>query len=310
MTPPGSDEAVPFKVGTDGRNFFSIDDNERILYRGRVMNRAQPLAHPSVGLFMREFVHPTPFSDELNADSAEHQGVQEIGDVKCDVIYVVYSRNQGQARWFFGQEDHLPRRVDRIMRDGRQEGATVLVISRLQADPSLPRSLFRPKTPEGYAEKEYVPVIKPGRKAALAVGKPAPDWQLQTPDGRTVSLKELRGQVVVLDFWAIWCAPCKAAMPSVQKLHETFKDKPVKVIGSSCAERGGDPAAYMRQKKYTYGLLVKGDKVADRYHVTDLPTFVVVDPDGKVAYVSSGVEPGTEKKLIEAVRKQLKESQL
>ena len=74
-------------------------------------------------------------------------------------------------------------------------------------------------------------------------------------------------------------------MPSVQKLHETFKDRGVAVIGISCNEReGADPAGLMKKKKYSYGLLLEGGEVAKRYQVSGFPTFYVIGPDGKILH--------------------------
>jgi hypothetical protein len=78
-------------------------------------------------------------------------------------------------------------------------------------------------------------------------------------------------------------------MPGVQKLQDRYKDKPVKVIGISCWERKtADPDQYMKDKGYTYGLLLGGNEVADLYKLDGLPTFYVINSAGKVVYASTG----------------------
>src|SRR5262249_7371157 len=105
-----------------------------------------------------------------------------------------------------------------------------------------------------------------------------------------------------LDFWATWCGPCRAAMPGVQALHEKYKDKGVSVFGLNCWE-SGDAPGYMKEQKYTYGLLLNADEVAGKYGVSGIPTIYVIGRDGKVVYQSVGFEG--EEALEAAVKKAL-----
>ncbi|HTE05267.1 MAG TPA: TlpA disulfide reductase family protein [Planctomycetota bacterium] len=132
-------------------------------------------------------------------------------------------------------------------------------------------------------EKPAAAPSAPGDVGAV-VGKHAPDFTLKDAQGVEHSLSSLRGKLVVLDFWATWCGPCKAAMPGVQKLHERFKDKGVVVIGVDGFERSADadPAGYMAGKGYTYTLLLHGEALAESYAIEGLPTFLVIGDDGVV----------------------------
>lgn len=134
----------------------------------------------------------------------------------------------------------------------------------------------------------------------LAIGTAAPDWKLQEPEGKTVSLAALRGQVVVMDFWATWCEPCRRAMPGLQKLHEDFSGR-VKVVGVNMLETDSDPGAFMKRNNYTYTIGLKGDDVADAYGVSRLTTVYVIDQQGHVAYTAWGFDDGTDAALTEVV---------
>lgn len=128
--------------------------------------------------------------------------------------------------------------------------------------------------------------------------KPAPLWSLKAADGSTVKLSDFRGKIVVLDFWATWCGPCKAAMPSVQKVSKAYEKKGVVVIGVNAWEQ--DPrlaVAYMKQQKYDYHLVLGGDAVAANYHVEGIPTLVIINDKGTVAEVHVGYDPNLQKKL-------------
>jgi len=136
----------------------------------------------------------------------------------------------------------------------------------------------------------------------LAVGTTAPDWELSDADGNLQTLAQYRGKVVVLDFWATWCGPCTEVMPQMQKLHEKYKERGVTVFGVSSWEKN-DPAAFMKEKRYTYGLLLKGEDIIDRYGVGTLPAVYIIGADGRVVYRHEGVA----KDFGSIIKKQLRD---
>lgn len=298
---PGTEDWIPFKISCDGRNVYRIDTAAETFTRGKLPD-AEQLLRRGRPLLMFEFVHPTPFSDELNAIKTEYEGEKEIGGVACHVIYVHYKQNGLQARWYFSKDELLPRRVDRIV-NGNEKGATVLTIRDLDTRPKIDAGTFKLDVPEGYIEKNFTRGDDEADQL-LPVGSQAPDFALKTPENQTVRLSDLKGQVVVLDFWATWCGPCKLAMPGVQHLSEQFAGKPVRVFGVSTWERAnGKPAEYMKEKKYTYGLLLEGDDVADEYKLEGLPTFYVIDTKGKIIYASTGFLPDKEKEISAVIKR-------
>jgi thiol-disulfide isomerase/thioredoxin len=137
----------------------------------------------------------------------------------------------------------------------------------------------------------------------LAIGDVAPDWKLTDPKGKTHSLSDYRGKVVVLDFWATWCSKCAQLMPVLEKVHQKYKDKGVVVLGVNSWETG-DPVSVMHQRGMTYRVLLKGEEMAPAYGVEAVPAIYVIGVDGKVIYFQSGVE---EKGLPDAIEKYLQE---
>jgi thiol-disulfide isomerase/thioredoxin len=141
------------------------------------------------------------------------------------------------------------------------------------------------------------------------VGRDAPDWVLKTPEGKSVSLKSLRGKVVLLKFWASWCGYCRKAAPVMQTLHDKYKDQPVAIYAVNCRQRGkgSKPALdFIKDGKYTYNVLLEGDQVADSYQVQGLPTLFVVGRDGKVTFKQRGFGKDAEQRITEALNAALK----
>ncbi len=127
------------------------------------------------------------------------------------------------------------------------------------------------------------PVESFGETGGLATGGPAPDFTLPGFDGESVRLSSLRGKVVLLDFWATWCAPCRYDMPFVQQLYEELKPRGLEVFGVN-AESGGEAADYLRRLGCTFpNLRDRSLAVSRLYRIRSIPTFVVIDRQGNLA---------------------------
>ncbi|RME36669.1 MAG: TlpA family protein disulfide reductase [Planctomycetota bacterium] len=125
------------------------------------------------------------------------------------------------------------------------------------------------------------------------IGTPAPDWTLTTPNGETIRLRQLRGQVVVLEFWATWCAPCVAMLPALQRIHEAFRGKRVRVVGVNIWEHFGEQreglAGFLKAHSVSYPTVIGNDDVVKAFQIRSIPALFVIDPAGRIAYVSYGM---------------------
>jgi cytochrome c biogenesis protein CcmG/thiol:disulfide interchange protein DsbE len=122
------------------------------------------------------------------------------------------------------------------------------------------------------------------------VGAPAPDLTGVTVDGRQVSLKDLRGRVVVLNFWATWCAPCREEMPALEARYEKYKDDGLVVLAIDFDEPAEDVRAFQDQLGLTFPVLLDpGAKIQQLYRVRGYPTSYFVDRDGTIQVQHIGV---------------------
>jgi thiol-disulfide isomerase/thioredoxin len=305
VMPPGAAEGNPFTAATDGMAMYRVDDKNRVYYSG-AGEGVQVMELDA--LYPPKFLHETPFKNELAGATVRHEGVKHIDGVECDVVAVAYdAQGRYNSKLYFGHKDRLLRRFENQVPVGQggmgglETSSVVFNATAFELEPKVNNGLFTLKAPKGYKVQTLNP---PKRKETrsegglLAVGTAAPDWTLKTPEGKDVSLKGLRGRVVVLDFWATWCGPCRMAMPGLQKLHERFKDKAVSVYGVNQGERMRvDIGAFVKKNNLTYGQLLHGDTVARLYRVTGIPCIYVIGPDGKIIHASAGFARGMERSL-------------
>ena len=314
-------ESDKFLVGYNGATARSVREADKVVVERSISDMN------ALAVFLTSQGCRPPVAWELLADAplagddaaATLHGVSQVDGHECDVVLMPtpalrQSEGVSALRLHIARSDSLPRRIERITSDqpGQGEQARVLELRGLSINDRALAGVYSPQVPEGFrvrATVEPIQITAPTRPAQvaptpqpglLAVGTQAPDWTLTDPEGVEHTLSKMRGSVVLMDFWATWCGPCKRVMPGLQRIHEHFKDKPVKVLGINCWERG-DPAKYMADQRFTYGLLLKADEVAQRYGVRGIPTFYLIGKDGMIIYASMGAHPGGEQALIERI---------
>lgn len=123
-------------------------------------------------------------------------------------------------------------------------------------------------------------------------GRKAPEFSLTSLQGKQVSLADFNGQVVLLDFWASWCPPCRASMPLLGGLDAKYRDKGLKVISINERDTPALAEGVVKEMKYKALVLLDEDgSVADRYQIEYLPTLILIDQKGKVVWLKAGFAP-------------------
>jgi len=144
-----------------------------------------------------------------------------------------------------------------------------------------------------------------GLTPAPIIGYPAPDFTLIDLDGNAVHLKDFRGKVVFLNFWATWCPPCRIEMPEMEELYQEYKDKDVAIIGVDLRESESSVKSFVEENGYSWTFVIDSTgEVARDYMVTLIPSSFFIDGDGIIRALQVGAMSKAlmEIRLAEAMR--------
>jgi peroxiredoxin len=136
-----------------------------------------------------------------------------------------------------------------------------------------------------------------------AVGTPAEDFRLTDLEGKSQSLSQYRGKIVLVNFWATWCKPCTTEMPAMQAMYDKLRDKGFVVLAVNELEDDAKVREHIKQYGHTFPVLMDRDnKVANQFGVFGLPVSVFIDQEGRVQeYIKGGLL--TEDKISQTVQR-------
>jgi len=136
----------------------------------------------------------------------------------------------------------------------------------------------------------------------------APDFTLPSLNGPNLRLQEQRGRVVMINFWATWCGPCRVEMPHLARLYEKYRDSGFTVLAVNIDEDPHKAASLAKQLGMQFPVLLDTEKKVSRlYDLSTMPSSVLVDRDGRVRYVTRGYRDGYENTYDKQIRELLRE---
>ncbi len=201
--------------------------------------------------------------------------------------------------------NQLKPEIENFVRDDRWTPEMIDILKRLYVKEK--------KSDAGF--EEYVASLKKAnlekKKDELLAEKlniPAPDFALTDTEGNTVTLSQLKGKTVILDFWATWCGPCKASFPAMQALVDKYKNNPeVKILfvnvretGASDQEKLDKAKKYIASKNYTFQVLMDYKSMTYApYEIVGIPTKCIIDKNGMIRYKILGAETNAGKLVDE-----------
>jgi peroxiredoxin len=142
--------------------------------------------------------------------------------------------------------------------------------------------------------------------AGSAVGgdnPPAPDFTLTDANGQSVTLSDLRGQVIMINFWASWCGPCRQEMPLLEQIHQRYEPLGFTLLGVNVEKNPADGQAFLKERPVSFPVLYDPENdISKLYDVVAMPSTVLIDRQGNVRYLHHGYKPGYENDYQDQIR--------
>lgn len=136
----------------------------------------------------------------------------------------------------------------------------------------------------------------------------APAFSLPSRAGDTVSLEQMKGKVVMLNFWASWCGPCRTEMPLLEQMHKRYSALGFTLVGVNVEANTADAERWLKDTPVSFPVLFDRDsKVSKLYDVNAMPSTVFIDRKGNIRYLHRGYKPGDEGEYLNQIRALLKE---
>lgn len=144
--------------------------------------------------------------------------------------------------------------------------------------------------------------------AAGELSGPAPDFTLKSRDGKNVRLADLRGQVVMLNFWASWCGPCRQEMPILDELAKRYGRAGFTLLGVNVEQDSSAGEKYLKETPVNFPILWDPtSEVSKLYHIDAMPSTVMIDRDGNMRYLHRGYKPGYENDYKKQIKELIRE---
>jgi len=197
--------------------------------------------------------------------------------------------NYGHVEVLIGLTTGLVHKISYIMHESNSTMTSTESFSNIKTNAVINEDTFDVKFPKGViVAQPHSPETTTSR---LPIGKPAPDFQVTGLDGKTTSLASLKGQIVLIDFWATWCGPCREGLPITDKLHREFKDRGLKVLAVSDEDKG-TVEKYVKENGFAFNSYLDSDrKMNAAYKIEGIPTTVIIDAKGNLTTYIVGLGP-------------------
>ena len=237
-----------------------------------------------------------------------------LGGQKCRVVKFAAKGKYGVAEIAIGTQDTLVHRIQygspalelahksnvRVLgAPSSKRIVTTETYAHIVTNQEIADTVFDTKTPQ--PERTASAPEEEADKPPVALGKPAPAFEVTSIDGVKTKLSDMKGKIVLIDFWATWCPPCRKGLPETQKSFNDYADKGLAVMAIS-AEDKATVTPFLKENSYTFPTYLDGEgKANTAYGITGIPTIAVIDRDGKlVAYMIGLREPA---EILAALKK-------
>ena len=233
------------------------------------------------------------------ADAAQLEKTEKVkfgrSKVECYVVQLPIKR--AKHKLFIASDSYL---VLRHIEEDEQANREIRFDNEFKSISleTPPPDVFEFQPPSG--SKQTEDILLPSERNMSLVGKMAVDFTLKNLDGVPVHLADLRGKIVLLDFWASWCPPCRAELPTIEAISKKYSDRNVAVFGVN--DEAARTATTFLEKTHPnlQSLHDEGGKIYRTYGAYSIPTVLVINPEGKI--VAHFVGERSEGDLVSALK--------
>ncbi len=310
-------------TGNDFVNYSETDSTGEIMSKKLWAKEIKAYSHNYTFYtpFFNKESSPLPkdstFSDKKNI--FEFKGEEIINNIPCYCIKrTVTPENDStdmmqtlriELNYWINKQDYIPIQYtityDVVMNNDTMYQFEKNVLTTYELNNFKDNNLLELSSIPSYVTlKDYKPYQRP---ELLAKGTTAPNWTLTSLNDKTISLSDYKGNLVLIDFFYKSCYPCMLELPALQKLHEKYNDKGLKIIGINPydTKEEDDIDKFLAKHGISYTILLEGKDVAKAYHVSSYPTMYLIDKNGKIIFSRFGYGEGEERELEELIKKNL-----
>lgn len=273
-------------IYTNGDSLRVLDKTEKNLRYGTASGgSAYLMSYAWYAVFREHLMPPDPFSKNFSDSTMKYEGIEKISDKECHVISM--NNPWGDRNfWYFGTKDYhiYGQRQENNQKD--VEGGFKFEVIDLTINESIDPVQFSFSISNDVTKSNE-------NERIIAVGEEAPDWTLKSGSNQNISSRDLKGKIILLDFWASWCSPCWKIMPVIDEIKAEYSGKGVEVFGVNVWENPNlDINEYLVRKELNhYEVLFDVDaSIAKSFKIASLPLIVIIGRDGKILYHNNGVD--------------------
>ena len=259
-------ESAPVDLRIQGNTIQLRDEGQKRIVEGKLYRTGPEM-------FNEQFLAPAYLLADIENAAEKHGeilGFDDCNDLPCVKLKVI-SEGDLQLTFWIDLEQYFIQKIEATT-PVYPGGAIVMQFGDVQ-DRDYDAQRFDTTIPDGFTTQLY-------SGAYPTPGQPLTSWNAQTLSGETLTSEELKGNIVILDFWATWCRPCIQSLPHLNALHAKYSKQGLVIVGVNALDNR-DPAEFVKTHKLSYRN-VKGDSVASLYGISSLPFVMLIDRQGNL----------------------------
>lgn len=269
-------------IYTNGDQIKVLDKTNKVLKTGSASKGSGYLMSYAWYAVFRVFLMPNPMAMNYENKTLAYVGSKKIKGVDCHLVSYVNPWGDGNT-WYIGKNDHQIYGQKVENNNPGTEGGFEFIMTSSQFNQPIDPEVFDINT-------DGVRVVDEDNRS-ITPGNMAPEWTLKNDEHLSVSNRQLRGKIVLLDFWASWCSPCWQIMPIIDKIKTDYQNNDLEVYGVNVWENPKiDIKAYLERKNLKgYDILFDTDaSVAKSFKIGTLPFIVLISENGEILYINDG----------------------